>query len=63
MTKNKNSKKEADEFEAREPDYKGYGISVWCNKKELVEYLSIQITGHNTIVAFKNDKDKVRTIV
>lgn len=51
MEKKENKK---NEFEAHAPDYKGDGVAVWINiDKNKTQYLTIKLTGHNTITAFK----------
>ena len=43
------------------PDFKSDGVAVWVNKdKNGKDYLSINVVGHNKLVAFKNEpKPKV----
>ena len=46
---------EGSKRQPRTPDFKNDGIAVWINKtKSGREYLNIQLTGHNTIYAYKN---------
>lgn len=47
--------KESAESSGRKPDFKADGVAVWVNTdKNGNDYLSIKITGHERIVAFKN---------
>ena len=43
-------------YDAKPPSYSGDGVAVWVNMdKNNVPYLSIKITGHNTIYAWTYD--------